>query len=106
MGEIRWPWRRRAEPVPSPADAASRVVILVRERCGLCVEAAAVADEVCGAEGIRWETQDVDADATLRRAYTDHVPVTFVDGERLSYWGLDPQELRAALDRPRTHRTR
>ena len=100
MGEIRWPWRRRrTEPVPSPVDAASRVVILVRERCGLCVEAAAVAEEVCGAKGVRWETQDVDADEALRSAYTDHVPVTFVDGKRLGYWGLDPQDLGVALDR-------
>jgi hypothetical protein len=40
---------------------------------------------------------DVDADETLRSTYTDHVPVTFVDGREFSVWVLDADRLRAAL---------
>lgn len=89
---------RRREPVPEPTAAATRVIVLVRAGCHLCADATAVAAGVCGARGVMWEEQDVDASAALRAAYTDHVPVTFVDGRRIAYWGLDPADLAAALD--------
>ena len=37
------------------------------------------------------------SDDDLRARWTDHVPVTFVDGRVLSYWVLDADRLRAAL---------
>ena len=42
---------------------------------------------------------DVDTDERLRAKYTDHVPVTFVDGRRLAIWFLDQRQLRDALAR-------
>ena len=42
----------------------------------------------------------VDTDPDLRRAYSDHVPVTVVDGRLLSRWFLDPQRLVEALTAP------
>lgn len=87
----------RSEPIPTPVDPATRVVLLVRDGCHLCLEAAAVASAECDPRQISWEQVDVDDHPELRAAYTDHVPVTFVDGQRLSYWGLDPALLRSAL---------
>ncbi len=45
----------------------------------------------------RWQAVDVDADPALRRQYTDHVPVTFVDGEQHGLWFVDAGRLAAAL---------
>lgn len=84
-------------PVPTPDRADTRVLVLVREGCHLCVDAAEVAAAVCADVGVRHELRNVDTDDDLRAAYTDHVPVTFVDGALLSYWGLDPNALRSAL---------
>lgn len=74
-----------------------RVLLLVRDGCHLCIDAAAVVTEVCGELGIPWRSVDVDSDPDLRSAYTDHVPVTFVDGIEHARWFVDPVKLRAAL---------
>ena len=36
-------------------------------------------------------------DDALRAEFTDHVPVTFVDGEQFSLWFVDRERLAAAL---------
>ena len=74
-----------------------RVVLLVREGCHLCVEAAAVVEQVCAARAVAWRQVDVDSDPELRAAHTDHVPVTLVDGQVHSRWFVDPVKLAAAL---------
>jgi len=78
------------------ADAA-RVVVLVRQGCHLCDEALHVIETVCPDAAASWQAVDVDSDEELRARFTDHVPVTFVDGRVLSYWVLDADRLRAAL---------
>ena len=78
-------------------DTAPRVLVLVREGCHLCADALAVAQRVCAETGAGWARQDIDADPDLRARFTDHVPVTFVDGRQLSLWFLDEAALRAAL---------
>ncbi len=75
----------------------ARVVLLVREGCHLCVEAAAVVEQVCAGRAVAWRQVDVDSDPELRAAYTDHVPVTFVDGQLHARWFVDPVTLEAAL---------
>lgn len=79
------------------ADAAARVVVLIRAGCHLCDEALAVVRAVCAETGNTWTTRDVDADPELQRRYTDEVPVTLVDGAQHDYWRVDPVRLRAAL---------
>lgn len=78
--------------------AEPRVVVIVREGCHLCVDAVAVAERVCAEFGADFGIRDVDADPDLAE-HTDHVPVTFVDDQRLAIWFLDEQRLRAALAR-------
>lgn len=78
----------------------SRVLLLTRSGCHLCVEAERVVRDACEEHGAGWRSVDVDSDEALRSRYTDHVPVTFVDQKLLSYWFVDPTALRGALAEP------
>lgn len=80
--------------------SASRVVLLTRSGCHLCVDAESVVRSTCEELGVAWRAVDVDSDETLRARYTDHVPVTFVDRRLLSYWCVDGAALRGALASP------
>ena len=75
----------------------ARVVLLVRDGCHLCEEAVAIVGAVCAETGDSWTTVDVDSDPALRAEYTDHVPVTFVDGVRHALWQVDADALATAL---------
>lgn len=83
----------QATPAPMPA----RVVVLVREGCHLCSDALTVIDQVCSTRSVSWQAVDVDADPELKTRWTDHVPVTFVDGVQHSLWFVDAAKLAAAL---------
>jgi glutaredoxin len=85
-----------ADTTPEVAHSA-RVVVITRDGCHLCNEALTIVETVCGQSGTEWLAVDVDADETLRSTYTDHVPVTFVDGHEFSIWVLDADRLRSAL---------
>ena len=75
----------------------ARVVLLVRDGCHLCADAVAVVRAVCAETGDTWAEVDVDSDPSLKAEYSDHVPVTFVDGVRHAIWFLDAAALAAAL---------
>jgi glutaredoxin len=77
--------------------AEPRVRVLTRDGCHLCDEVLVVVRRVCAELGVGLAEVDVDADAELRAEYTDHVPVTFVDGRRFDFWRIDEGRLRAAL---------
>ena len=77
----------------------ARVLVLVRQGCHLCDQALEVVAAVCAETGDSYTTQDIDADPTLVRRYTDEVPVTFVDGAQHDFWRIDPTRLRRALAR-------
>ena len=75
----------------------ARVVLLVRDGCHLCTEAVGVVSAVCAETGDTWVTRDVDAYPALRAEFSDHVPVTFVDGVRHAIWYVDADALRRVL---------
>jgi len=83
--------------VPHATDA--RVVVYSREGCHLCEAAERLVAEVVAETGDDWARVDIDADPELRAAFTDQVPVTFVDGAQHDFWRVDPARLRAALTR-------
>jgi glutaredoxin len=85
-----------ADTTPEVARSA-RVVVITRDGCHLCTEALTIVETVCDLLGVEWLAVDVDADEELRSVYTDHVPVTFVDGREFSIWVLDADRLRASL---------
>lgn len=76
---------------------APRVLLLTRDGCHLCVEAEQTVRRTCEEQGALLRVLDVDTDERFRARYTDHVPVTFVDQELLSYWFVDGEALRRAL---------
>ena len=85
-----------ADTTPEVAHSA-RVVVVTRDGCHLCTEALTTVQTVCDEVGAAWLAVDVDTDDGLRSTYTDHVPVTFVDGREFSVWVLDADVLRASL---------
>lgn len=85
-----------ADAAPDVAHKA-RVVVITRDGCHLCTEALSIVERVCDQLGAEWLAVDVELDEGLRSVYTDHVPVTFVDGREFSVWVLDADRLRASL---------
>lgn len=72
---------------------APQVELLTRDGCTLCAEAERTVERYCAERGIDYALVDVDTDETLRREFTDHVPVLKVDGEVRSYWFVDEETL-------------
>lgn len=87
-----------ADPGTPHADDA-RVVLYGRAGCHLCAVARDIVEVVCAETGDDWTEVDVDTDPTLVAAFTEQVPVCFVDGSRHDFWRVDPERLRAALHR-------
>lgn len=83
---------------PIPYCEAARVVLYTRAGCHLCEQAEAVIAEVCADLGTDWVTVDIDAVPELVSAFTEQVPVTFVDGRQHDFWRVDAQRLRSALE--------
>lgn len=83
--------------VPHATDA--RVVVYSREGCHLCELAEQVVAQVVAETGDDWARVDIDAEPELKQAFTDQVPVTFVDGRQHDFWRVDPVRLQAALAR-------
>jgi len=80
-----------------------RVRVLTRAGCHLCDDAITVVRDVCAASGTSFDTVDIDAadDPSLLAAYSDQVPVIFVDGRLHDFWRVDPARLAGALDHRR-----
>lgn len=77
----------------------ARVVVYSRDGCHLCEAAEQLVAQVVAVTGDDWVRVDIDAEPELKRAFTDQVPVTFVDGRQHDFWRVDPARLRAALTR-------
>ena len=73
------------------------MVVLVRQGCHLCDDALAIIETVCRGAHASCQAVDVDTDPALRERYTDHVPVTFVDGVQHALWFVDATRLSDAL---------
>ncbi|CAN5760092.1 glutaredoxin family protein [soil metagenome] len=84
--------------VPHSTDA--RVVLYGRAGCHLCAAAREVVAAVCAESGAGWVEIDIDSDPRLVAAFTEQVPVTFVDGGQHDFWRVDPDRLRRAVGRP------
>ncbi len=80
------------------AFGPERVIVLVRDGCHLCAEALAAVEKVCSLTGATWRSVDVDSAPSLKAEFSDHVPVTFVDGALHSRWFVDQEALRTALE--------
>ena len=83
---------------PGP-EGRPRVTLYGKPGCHLCVDARAVVEAVCAERQVTWEEVDVTTSAELLRRFGEEIPVTFVDGAQHDFWRVDPDRLRAALDR-------
>lgn len=81
----------------SSEPEVSRVRLLSRPGCHLCDDARRVIAEVCAETGESYDEVDITTDPDLLAAYTDQIPVTFVDGVQHDFWRVDAERLRAAL---------
>jgi hypothetical protein len=81
----------------SQSAATPRITLLTRPGCHLCDEARAVIIRVAEQAGVNWTERDITASAEDLLAYTDMVPVTFVDGVQHDFWRVSEDRLRAAL---------
>ena len=81
-----------SQPVSPP-----RITLLTRPGCHLCDEARAVITRVAEQAGVGWTERDITASADDLAAFTDMVPVTFVDGVQHDFWRVSEDRLRAAL---------
>lgn len=79
--------------------AGERVVTLIgKPGCHLCDDAREVVASVCERTGASWEEKDITRDEELHRAYWEQIPVVLVDGEQHTFWRVDAERLRRALE--------
>ena len=71
--------------------------LVTRSECSLCAVAEPVVRRAAADAGVALRVVDVDADPSLRAAYTDKVPVVLLDGVEHAFWTVDEKVLRRAL---------
>lgn len=79
------------------SDAPTRVLLVGKPGCHLCEDAAVIVARVCDEAGVTWAEASVLDDPDLADRYWELIPVTLVDGRMIARWGLNADELRAAL---------
>jgi hypothetical protein len=77
--------------------AVARVTLIGKPGCHLCDEAREVVAAVTGDLGETWDELDITADPQLHDRYWEQIPVVLVDGEQHTFWRVDPDRLRRAL---------
>jgi len=73
------------------------VRLLGRPGCHLCDDARAVLERVRVQHPFVLEEIDIEADDALLKAYVERIPVVVLDGEELSDFFVDEQDLRTRL---------
>jgi glutaredoxin len=81
------------------ASCPTRVTLLSKPGCHLCVDAREIIEAVAAELGVGWEEVDITTDPELHARWWEQIPVTLVDGVQHDFWRVDPQRLRAALRR-------
>jgi glutaredoxin len=74
--------------MPSPRQ----VVVYSRKGCHLCEIVKETLGKLERRGGFTWSEVDVDSDDTLRRRFTDEVPVVFIDGHKAFKYRMDERE--------------
>jgi hypothetical protein len=78
-------------------SAGHRITLLGKPGCHLCDEAREVIARVAADLGTPWEERDITQSEDDLHAYSDMIPVTFIDGVQHDFWRVSEQRLRAAL---------
>ena len=72
--------------------AGREVVVYSRKGCHLCEIVKESLSKLQRRGGFTWREVDVDADDSLRRQYSDEVPVVFIDGRKAFKYRMDERE--------------
>jgi glutaredoxin len=73
-------------------DAGAQVVVYSRKGCHLCEIVKETLSKLERRGGFTWHEVDVDTDDTLRRRFTDEVPVVFINGKKAFKYRMAEQE--------------
>lgn len=73
------------------------VVVYSRKGCHLCEIVKESLLKLQRRGGFTWREVDVDADESLRRQYSDEVPVVFIDGRKAFKYHMDEREFMRKL---------
>ena len=76
-----------------------RVTVYSKPGCHLCDDAETIVARVCLELSFGWQSVNIIDNPGLAAAYSEQVPVIFVDGHQLDYWRVDEGRLRSALSR-------
>ena len=89
--KLCWKNTRNFATLP-PMSLLREVIVYSRKGCHLCeiVKEKLIKLERRG--GFRWREVDVETDDSLRRQFTDEVPVVFIDGRKAFKYRMDEQE--------------
>ena len=77
---------------------SARVTLYGKPGCHLCDDARAVVERVCSDLGEAFEEVSILDDPALAERYGEEIPVTLVDGRQISFWRIDEDRLRSALE--------
>ena len=69
-----------------------QVVVYSRKGCHLCEIVKETLNKLHRHGGFSWQEVDVDSDETLRRQFTDEVPVVFIDGRKAFKYRMDERD--------------
>lgn len=69
-----------------------QVVVYSRKGCHLCEIVKETLHKLERRGGFHWQEVDVDSDESLRRQFTDEVPVVFIDGRKAFKYRMDERE--------------
>jgi glutaredoxin len=73
-------------------NSGREVVVYSRKGCHLCEIVKESLSKLQKRGGFTWREIDVDADDSLRRQYSDEVPVVFIDGRKAFKYRMDERE--------------
>ncbi len=77
-----------------------RITLLGKPGCHLCDDAREVVARVAHELGTPWEERSILDDQSLLEEYAEQIPVVLIDGRQHTFWRVDEDRLRAALNRP------
>ena len=73
-------------------SSARQVVLYTRRGCHLCQIVKESLHKLERRGGFTWQEVDVDSDDSLRRQFTDEVPVVFIDGRKAFKYRMDEKD--------------
>lgn len=78
---------------------AHEVVLYSRRGCHLCEIVKESLSKLARQAQFSWQEVDVDSDDSLRRQFTDEVPVVFINGKKAFKYRMDERDFLRKLAR-------